>query len=340
MEEKLYRYIYKITCTAGSFKDKFYFGQHTTSNLDDGYNGSGRMLVKYYKKYPNDYIKEIISFHNTQEELNQAEYDIISPWLNNPMCLNLKEGGGSTGKLSIKTKELISKKTKGENNPNYGTHWSKERREKMMPVIERLKISNKGSVPPNKGKHHTEETKKKISNIIKVLSTSEEYRKKISEGLKVWYLYNEHPMLGKHHTEEAKRKNSESHKGKPAPNRGKPMKEESKLKMIQSLKQKYINGEINCPWKGKQLPEDMRKKISEKINGKIKVNNGIKNKYILPEELDYYISLGWNKGWILFNKRDKSKICLMWVHKGNTNKRIKEEDIPIYLENGYIRGRC
>ena len=71
----IYRYIYKITCTAGSFKDKFYFGQHTTDNLDDGYKGSGRKIGNYYKKHPNDYIKEIISFYNSQEELNKAEYD-------------------------------------------------------------------------------------------------------------------------------------------------------------------------------------------------------------------------------------------------------------------------
>ena len=75
----IYRYIYKITCTTGSFKDKFYYGQHTTTNLDDGYKGSGHFLGDYYKKYPNDYIKEIIAFYNTEEELNQAEYDIIHP---------------------------------------------------------------------------------------------------------------------------------------------------------------------------------------------------------------------------------------------------------------------
>lgn len=76
-----YRYIYKITCTAGSFKDKFYFGQHTSSKPSDRYKGSGKLITDYYKSYPNDYIKEIISYHNSQEELNQAEYDIIKEWL-------------------------------------------------------------------------------------------------------------------------------------------------------------------------------------------------------------------------------------------------------------------
>ena len=90
----MYRYIYKITCTAGSFKDKFYFGQHTTENMEDGYKGSGKLLLKYYKKYPHDFIKEIISFHDTYDELNEAEEKIVSLWLGHPMCLNLTEGCG------------------------------------------------------------------------------------------------------------------------------------------------------------------------------------------------------------------------------------------------------
>ena len=104
----VYRYIYKITCTAGSYKNKFYFGQHTTTNLHDVYKGSGVKLRSYYKKHPNDYIKEIISFHTTDEELNKAEYEIIHPWLNNKMCLNLMEGGALNALKSNETKQKIS----------------------------------------------------------------------------------------------------------------------------------------------------------------------------------------------------------------------------------------
>ena len=101
----IYRYIYKITCTTGSFKDKFYFGQHTTDNLNDGYKGSGTKLKIYYKKHPDDYIKEIIAFYNNDEELNKAEYDIIHPYLNDKMCLNLKDGGNN-----VKYTEELKKK--------------------------------------------------------------------------------------------------------------------------------------------------------------------------------------------------------------------------------------
>ena len=109
----LYRYIYKITCTKGSFKDKFYYGQHTTNNLDDNYKGSGRKISAYHKKYPNEYVKEIIAFYDTKKELNKAEYEIIHPWLNSPMCLNLCEGGFS-GSPSIELRKKLSESKKGK----------------------------------------------------------------------------------------------------------------------------------------------------------------------------------------------------------------------------------
>lgn len=160
----IYRYIYKITCTAGTFKDNFYFGQHTTENLNDGYKGSGLLLIKYYKKYPNDYIKEIIAFYNTKEELNKAEYDIIHPWLGNDMCLNLMEGGGSTGSPSEKTKKILSEQKLGK--PRTTPVWNKG-----------LKGYNKGHTP------------------------SEEAKRKMSESAKK---RTKHPMQGKHHSEETK----------------------------------------------------------------------------------------------------------------------------------------
>ena len=155
-----YRYIYKITCTAGSFKDKFYYGQHITDNLDDGYKGSGRKLCDYYKKHRNDYTKEIIAFYETDEELNQAEYDIIKPWLNTEICLNLKDGGGNK-KLSEETKKKMSESQKGK-------HHSEEARKKMSESHKGKHITEEhkrkllesciGRVSPNKGNHHSEET--------------------------------------------------------------------------------------------------------------------------------------------------------------------------------------
>lgn len=90
----MYRYTYKITCLKGSWKGKFSFGQHTTNDLNDGYFSSSKLICDYKKKYGLENCKrEILTFYNSKEELDKAEYDLIHPWLNKPDCLNLKEGG-------------------------------------------------------------------------------------------------------------------------------------------------------------------------------------------------------------------------------------------------------
>lgn len=150
-----FRYIYKITCLEGSWKNKYYFGQHTTYNLIDGYFSSGKLINDYKKKYPHGYIRELVSFHDSTESLNKAEYDIIHPCLNNGMCLNLQEGGyynpvvTFTGrKHSEETKQKISK-------GNSGKKRSKE-------YCERLSEMKKGQIPWNKGKGKPKEKKPRI----------------------------------------------------------------------------------------------------------------------------------------------------------------------------------
>ena len=167
----IYRYIYKITCTAGRYKDKFYYGQHTTTNLNDGYKGSGRKIVDYYKKHPNDYIKEIIAFYNSEDELNQAEYDIILPFIDDPNCLNLQYGG-YTGRLNKESIEKMSKSLKGRVSPMKGKKFSDEHKAKLSNAHK--KLTHKLS----------EESKKKISESLKGHKISEETKRKISESLK------------------------------------------------------------------------------------------------------------------------------------------------------------
>ena len=221
----IYRYIYKITCTTGSFKDKFYFGQHTTENLEDAYKGSGRKIGDYYKKHPNDYIKEIISFHNSQEELNQAEYDIIKPWLGNEMCLNIVGGGN-----------------KGEATEEY--------RQKMREAQIGLQAVEKH---PMYGKHHTEESKQLMSKNRKGKCTRENncnYGKLKGK---------DNPMYGKHHTEESKQLMSENHyncSGKNNPMYGKHHSDASRQKMKESKRNYYkthqgVNKGKTSPIKGK-----------------------------------------------------------------------------------------
>ena len=110
-----YRYIYKITCTQDVWNNHFYYGRHKTNNLDDGYKGSGTKLRLYFEKYPNDYIKEIVCYCESDKELCEKERYYINKYLRHPLCLNLIEfsSGGSKGPLSENTKKKISDSMKG-----------------------------------------------------------------------------------------------------------------------------------------------------------------------------------------------------------------------------------
>jgi len=260
----IYRYIYKITCTAGSFKGKFYFGKHTTDNLDDGYKGSGTKICKYYKKYPNDYVKEIIAFYNTDEELNKAEFDIIEPYLDTPMCLNMCSGGnvnhptkelskilsdslkgkqawnkGLKGvyKASEETKKKLSEAHKGK---HYGGTVTEESRQKQSLSLKKFYETHDG---PNKGKKFSDETKNKLSEKAKNRTHQ--------------------PMQGKHHSEETKQKMSDAAKGK----KRQPFSDEWKNKISESVSgQKNgmygITGKDH-PMYGKHHSEETKQKMRE-----------------------------------------------------------------------------
>lgn len=248
----IYRYIYKITCTAGSFKDKFYFGQHTTENLDDNYHGSGRKLQRYYKKYPNDYIKEIISFYDSQEELNKAEYDIIHPHLNNNMCLNLMEGGGNTGSPSIETRIKISKSLLGNVPVNKGKHgyWhmTDEQKQKLSNSIKGHRNYRPGLPSPFKGKHHTKESIQKIRDINKgskwMNDGEHDYyikKEQIEQYLELGYVFGRLYKIN----EETKQKISKTLKGRSSNNKGVSLSEETKKKISESVKLYWINKKQN-----------------------------------------------------------------------------------------------
>ena len=101
MQQKIY-YTYKITLLCGSWKGRYYYGQHSTTNLNDGYAGSGAYLWKFYKKYGAEegktYRKEILQFYNSREELNEAEAKLVQNlYETDPNCLNRRAGGNQPG---------------------------------------------------------------------------------------------------------------------------------------------------------------------------------------------------------------------------------------------------
>lgn len=179
---KQFYYTYKITLLKGSLAGHYYYGQHITDNINDGYAGSGRIIRDYYKKYGKvkneTYIKTILSFYKNQEELNNAEYELIgNKFETDKMCLNLRAGGNQCGR-SEESKKICSEKLKGKKrtpetlekmrNVNLGNRYALGHR---LNDEQKKKLSDvhKGQVPWNKGLKniYSEETKEKIGNKFK-----------------------------------------------------------------------------------------------------------------------------------------------------------------------------
>lgn len=102
----MYHYFYKIT---NNINNHFYYGVHSTNNLDDGYMGSGHRLCIAYKKYGiKNFTKEILKFFNTEEEAYKYEAQIVNENLTSSNeCYNISLGGKTplpSNKICVKYK--------------------------------------------------------------------------------------------------------------------------------------------------------------------------------------------------------------------------------------------
>ena len=91
-KEHEYHYIYRTTCNVTG---RYYIGMHSTSNLEDGYIGSGKRLWYSIKKHgKNNHSIEILEWLTNRSSLKLREREIVNnDLLNDPQCMNLKLGG-------------------------------------------------------------------------------------------------------------------------------------------------------------------------------------------------------------------------------------------------------
>ena len=98
--DKEFHYFYKIT---NKINGKFYYGVHSTNDLNDGYMGSGYGIRNAINKYGiENFTKEYLRFFDNREEMFLYEQQMVTKDLTkDPMCYNLTTGGKGGGKEGI-----------------------------------------------------------------------------------------------------------------------------------------------------------------------------------------------------------------------------------------------
>jgi len=166
--KRKYHFIYKTT---NVITGRYYYGMHSTDNLNDNYLGSGHRLWYSIRKYGKEnHKREILEYCKDKEELRKREEEIVD--LNEIAkddCMNLRVGGEG----GFSSKEHQQKATlNGQVSYRLRLKTDKEFKKRISNICsiymkERIK---EGKMKSSKfaGKKHSDETKKKISDTHKL----------------------------------------------------------------------------------------------------------------------------------------------------------------------------
>lgn len=227
-------HLYRIT---DQETGKYYIGKHK-GWVQGKYWGSGKKWKDYIKKHGTDNLKyEILVIANEDYILDLEGRYITLDYINqNPLCMNLKEGGVQA-KLSPESIEQMASKLRGRPSWNKGI---------SMPEETKLKLSlaKKGTPPPNKGKPMSAETKLKVSLAKK--------------GTPAW-------NKGKKLSEETKSKLTFFEKGRTPWNKGKPQLPH----VIEAARQSNLGKKQSEETKQKRREKAIGRKMSEEVKLKM-----------------------------------------------------------------------
>lgn len=173
--------IYKTTNLANG---KIYIGKHQTTDLNDGYLGSGKLLKRAIEKYGiESFKKEILFVFDNESDMNTKEAELVtSDFILREDTYNMCVGGqgGFSYINSIRTEDQIRESITA----------ATKRQKEIYELNPELKIEHSLKATkellskyPNGtfyGRSHSEETRKKISEKAKLQVHSEERRHKHS----------------------------------------------------------------------------------------------------------------------------------------------------------------
>lgn len=185
--------VYKIT---NLINGRFYVGVHKTSNIEDGYMGSGVLINAAIEKYGIDnFEKEILYVFDNQEDMYEKEAEIVNEeFVSDPQTYNLMLGGygGDTWRSPEKRSQAM--KARWED-PEYRAKATRELKERWaVPAYVKRQSEVRKRLwqkPEFREKvmdsHSKPEVRAKMSYGSRMNWMCEEYRQKMSEhAIKMW----------------------------------------------------------------------------------------------------------------------------------------------------------
>lgn len=180
----------------------------------------------------------------------------------------------------------------------------------------------------NTGKKRSDQTRLKMSAWRKGVPKSEEHKQHLRESI-VNYFKSETPEQKEarfaKRRETLKNKSPEWHieyRHKiSSGNLGKIISEDTRRKTSIALS-------------GLKKSDEHKKHLSDSKKGRIRIHNDTIEKYIYPNELNYYLELGYTKG----ARKNPAKERI-WITDGETGKMIDKNLLDTYLSAGWTKGR-
>jgi hypothetical protein len=144
-------------------------GRHSTNNLNDGYIGSGTLFLATVEQYGREnFTTEILEYLDDYEHLVVREKEIVNEdLLNDPMCLNMTEGGEGDWTTHNRDPKNRHHRQKGAQKMNdilrEDREFQKRNSERARERAIRLHKEGKMKIPSFVGLFHTKESKELMS---------------------------------------------------------------------------------------------------------------------------------------------------------------------------------
>ncbi len=289
--EKFYHLIYETVCTVNG---RPYRGRHSTSDLNDGYPGSGTEFKRALKEFGRKNFKtEILCFCRDKIELSRMEGVFVTwEWIRENNAYNLVPGGYGKEAILINVKgKKLHQDDKEKIRGGMIKYWTPEKQQEMSRKMskswtpERRKAQSKQVWTP--------ERRQKLSQKMTQLWTPER-RQEQSE--QVWTLERRQQMSdrrkGSKTSNITKKKQSEKAKerfNKMTSEERKQLNTWSKYKLKGIPRSAETKEKLRLANIGKTISTETRVKLSNRIW----MNNSITNKRVKKEDVEKYLVLGW-----------------------------------------------